>query len=96
MAATRRSPPNCCSTSAISAPAASAVRPDKDVRHLELSLEGSGLHYEPGDALGVWPRNPPALVDAVLPTLQLDGDDAGQRTAARRCRCGSGWPTSAS
>lgn len=49
--------------------------PDKDVRHIELSLEGSGLHYEPGDALGLWPSNPPALVEAVLSTLHLDGDD---------------------
>ncbi len=47
---------------------------DKDVRHLELSLQGSGLAYEPGDALGVWPRNPDALVDAVLATLRLDGE----------------------
>jgi sulfite reductase (NADPH) flavoprotein alpha-component len=47
----------------------------RDVRHLELSLEGSGLTYEPGDALGVWPTNAPALVDAVLRTLHLDGDD---------------------
>lgn len=47
---------------------------DKDVRHIELSLAGSDLRYEPGDALGVWPRNPPALVDAVLRTLALDGD----------------------
>ncbi len=46
----------------------------RDIRHLELSLEGSGLAYEPGDALGVWPRNPPALVDAVLSALELDGD----------------------
>ncbi|WNG18561.1 assimilatory sulfite reductase (NADPH) flavoprotein subunit [Cystobacter fuscus] len=45
----------------------------KDVRHVELSLEGSGLRYEPGDALGVVPRNPPELVDAVLSTLKLDG-----------------------
>ena len=45
----------------------------KDVRHVELSLEGSGLSYQPGDALGVWPRNPPALVDAVLAGLRLDG-----------------------
>lgn len=44
----------------------------KDVRHVELSLEGSGLSYEPGDALGVWPRNPPALVDAVIALLRLD------------------------
>ncbi|GAB3103849.1 assimilatory sulfite reductase (NADPH) flavoprotein subunit [Lysobacter terrae] len=48
----------------------------KDVRHFELSLEGSGLHYEAGDALGVWPVNPPRLVDAVLGTLELDGDQA--------------------
>ncbi|MFY2763375.1 assimilatory sulfite reductase (NADPH) flavoprotein subunit [Arenimonas sp. MALMAid1274] len=46
----------------------------KDVRHLELSLEGSGLSYAPGDALGVWPHNPPALVDAVLAELSLDAD----------------------
>lgn len=47
---------------------------DRDVRHLELSLEGAGLDYEPGDALGVWIQNPPALVQAVLSTLDLDGD----------------------
>jgi sulfite reductase (NADPH) flavoprotein alpha-component len=47
---------------------------DKDVRHIEISLEGSGLSYEPGDALGVWPLNPPALVDAVLDSLKLDGE----------------------
>ena len=46
----------------------------RDIRHIELSLEGSGLHYEPGDALGVWPRNPPALVDALLAALDFDGD----------------------
>lgn len=45
----------------------------RDVRHVELSLEGSGLSYLPGDALGVWPTNPPALVDAVLSELRLDG-----------------------
>ncbi|GHA77275.1 assimilatory sulfite reductase (NADPH) flavoprotein subunit [Cognatilysobacter bugurensis] len=49
---------------------------DRDIRHLEISLEGSGLHYEPGDALGVWPVNPPALVDAVIATLGLDGEQA--------------------
>ncbi len=46
----------------------------QDVRHLELSLQGSGLHYEPGDALGVRPRNPGLLVDAVLQATHLDGD----------------------
>ncbi|UXI67854.1 assimilatory sulfite reductase (NADPH) flavoprotein subunit [Tahibacter amnicola] len=47
---------------------------DKDIRHVELSLEGSGLRYEPGDALGLWPRNPAALVDAVLDAQKLNGD----------------------
>ncbi len=46
----------------------------RDVRHIELSLEGSGLVYEPGDALGVHPTNPAWLVDAVLRLLALDGD----------------------
>ena len=46
----------------------------KDVRHIELSLQGSGLHYEPGDALGVRHRNPALLVDGVLQALELDGD----------------------
>ncbi|HEY8518571.1 MAG TPA: assimilatory sulfite reductase (NADPH) flavoprotein subunit [Gammaproteobacteria bacterium] len=46
----------------------------KDVRHLELSLEGSGLVYEPGDAIGVWPENPPALITALLECTGLDGD----------------------
>ena len=47
-----------------------------DTRHLELSLEGSGIEYEPGDALGVVPRNDPALVDAVLNATGLAGDTA--------------------
>ena len=49
---------------------------DKDVRHVELSLEGSGLAYEPGDALGIRHRNPPALVEAVLQAARVDGNTA--------------------
>jgi sulfite reductase (NADPH) flavoprotein alpha-component len=48
----------------------------KDVRHLELNLAGSGLTYAPGDALGVWHENPPAVVAEVLEALKLDGADA--------------------
>ncbi len=55
----------------------------KDIRHVELSLEESGLHYEPGDALGLWPANPPALVEAVLRTLELDGDTDVEHGAQR-------------
>ncbi|TBV73007.1 assimilatory sulfite reductase (NADPH) flavoprotein subunit [Pseudoxanthomonas winnipegensis] len=50
--------------------------PDKQVRHIELSLEGSGLSYEPGDALGIVHRNPDALVEPLLAALKLDGDAA--------------------
>lgn len=48
----------------------------KDVRHIELSLEGSGIRYEPGDALAVIAENPPALVSELLEVLQLDSDIA--------------------
>ncbi|WP_049622864.1 assimilatory sulfite reductase (NADPH) flavoprotein subunit [Frateuria defendens] len=47
---------------------------ERDIRHLELSLEGAGLRYEPGDAVGVWPVNPPALVAQWLDALKLDGE----------------------
>ena len=46
----------------------------KDVRHIELSLEGSGLVYQPGDAIGIWPENRPESVDALLEVLGMDGD----------------------
>lgn len=44
----------------------------KDVRHIELSLEGSGIRYEPGDSLAVMAKNPPQLVDELLNVLDLD------------------------
>lgn len=47
---------------------------DKEVRHVVLSLSGSELSYEPGDALGVWPRQSPVLVNAVLKTVDLSHD----------------------
>jgi sulfite reductase (NADPH) flavoprotein alpha-component len=46
----------------------------KETRHFEFSLEGSGLEYSAGDALGIWPSNDPALVDAVVTTLKLDAE----------------------
>jgi sulfite reductase (NADPH) flavoprotein alpha-component len=48
----------------------------KDVRHIELSLEGSGLEYEPGDALGVWHENPAVVVDAVLSAIGASGRES--------------------
>jgi sulfite reductase (NADPH) flavoprotein alpha-component len=46
----------------------------KDVRHLEFDLAGSGLAYEAGDALGVVPRNDPALVSELLRILDAPPD----------------------
>lgn len=47
----------------------------KDVRHLEIDLGDSGLRYQPGDALGVWFTNDPALVEELLGLLGLNGDE---------------------
>jgi sulfite reductase (NADPH) flavoprotein alpha-component len=41
----------------------------RETRHLELSLEGSNLQYEPGDSLGIYPENDPVLVDTLIETL---------------------------
>ncbi|QHZ46401.1 MULTISPECIES: assimilatory sulfite reductase (NADPH) flavoprotein subunit [unclassified Bacillus (in: firmicutes)] len=48
---------------------------NKETRHLELSLEGSGLTYEPGDALGIFPENDPELVDMLLSELNWDPNE---------------------
>jgi sulfite reductase (NADPH) flavoprotein alpha-component len=48
----------------------------KEVRHFEISLEGSGLAYEVGDALGVLPANCPDQVAGLLAALGCDGEEA--------------------
>ncbi|MBD2783397.1 NADPH-dependent assimilatory sulfite reductase flavoprotein subunit [Xenorhabdus sp. DI] len=48
---------------------------DKDVRHIEIDLGESGARYQPGDALGVWFENDPALVDELMALLWLDGSE---------------------
>jgi sulfite reductase (NADPH) flavoprotein alpha-component len=45
----------------------------KDTRRFALDLRGSELHYEAGDALGVWPSNCPELVDELLRLTRQDG-----------------------
>ena len=47
----------------------------KETMHFEVSLEGSGLVYEAGDSLGVFPSNDPAQVDAVLAAAGLPGEE---------------------
>src|SRR4051812_49042970 len=45
---------------------------NKETRHIELSLEGSGLSYNPGDALGIIPTNDPELVTSLLQEMNWD------------------------
>jgi len=57
----------------------------KETRHLELAIEGSGLVFEPGDALGIFPQNDPALVDELIAEMGWNPDQAidsvdGERT----------------
>lgn len=61
----------------------------KDVRHIEISLANSGLTYQPGDALGVYFQNDPAVVQAILtatgitPTSVVSLDATGEVTIER-------------
>ncbi|MFE4141111.1 assimilatory sulfite reductase (NADPH) flavoprotein subunit [Peribacillus sp. YIM B13472] len=48
---------------------------NKETHHLELSLEGSGLTFEPGDSLGVYPKNDSDLVDMLLTELNWDPEE---------------------
>ena len=47
---------------------------DRDIRHIELDLSDSDLHYQPGDAVGVWYQNSNELVEEILSITQLAGD----------------------
>ncbi|TKF22814.1 assimilatory sulfite reductase (NADPH) flavoprotein subunit [Vibrio genomosp. F6] len=61
----------------------------KDVRHIEIDLEDSGLTYQAGDALGVWFENSAELVDEILSrvglsgveSIEVDGDSLSIRSA---------------
>ncbi|OKL35322.1 assimilatory sulfite reductase (NADPH) flavoprotein subunit [Domibacillus mangrovi] len=48
---------------------------NKETRHLEISLEGSGLTYQPGDALGIYPQNDPELVNELILALNSNPDE---------------------
>ena len=48
---------------------------DKETRHFELSLKGSGLSYEPGDSLGVLPLNCSGVVDDLLTAVGFSGNE---------------------
>ncbi|MEK6231682.1 MAG: assimilatory sulfite reductase (NADPH) flavoprotein subunit [Luteolibacter sp.] len=64
----------------------------KETVHVELSLEGSGMNYEPGDSLAVLPTNCPAMIKDVLNAVKLKGTEeievkgAGQKHLADALR----------
>jgi sulfite reductase (NADPH) flavoprotein alpha-component len=47
---------------------------EKHTCHIELDLSDSGLQYEVGDSLGVFPANDPALADAIIGALDVPPD----------------------
>ena len=53
----------------------------KDTRHFEIDLAGSGIVYEVGDSLGVFPTNNPALVEEILGVLGFSGEEQVPDTA---------------
>ena len=48
---------------------------NKDTRHFEINLSGSGLAYEVGDSLGVFPKNDIELVEGILKNQGFTGDE---------------------
>jgi sulfite reductase (NADPH) flavoprotein alpha-component len=53
-----------------------AAGAEKETRHVVLDLAGSGLSYEPGDSLGIWPQNNPDEVELLLAILRAKGSEA--------------------
>jgi len=47
----------------------------KETRHYEISIAGSGLSYEAGDALCIVPTNDPQLVTDILTAIGCKGDE---------------------
>ncbi|WP_068618518.1 assimilatory sulfite reductase (NADPH) flavoprotein subunit [Paenibacillus tuaregi] len=48
---------------------------DRETRHIEISLEGSNLQYEPGDSLGIYPENHPQLVAELITAMGWNPDE---------------------
>ncbi len=49
---------------------------EKETRHYEFSLSGSGLQYEVGDSMGIFPQNNPQLVEELLAALHFSGQES--------------------
>ena len=51
-----------------------AAASDKDTRHVVFDIAASGIDYAPGDSFGLFARNDPELVDAVLRAMRAPAD----------------------
>jgi sulfite reductase (NADPH) flavoprotein alpha-component len=49
---------------------------EREVRHVALELDESGLRYDPGDSLGIWPHNNPDEVELLVAILRAKGSEA--------------------
>lgn len=47
----------------------------KDIRHIEISLEGSDIQYKPGDTLGVFFLNSSDVIERILKATQNQAED---------------------
>ena len=54
---------------------------EKETFHYEFSLAQSGLIYEPGDSVGLFPMNEPKLVEEIIGLLGFSGDEEVTGTA---------------
>lgn len=54
----------------------------KETWHYEISLEGSGLTYEPGDSLAIVPVNAPDVVEGILKAARLKGSETVELNGA--------------
>src|SRR5437016_7323972 len=50
---------------------------NKETRHHEISLAGSGLTFEPGDSMAVCASNDPPLVEEIIRAPGANGDEIG-------------------
>lgn len=48
---------------------------DKEIWHIEFSLEDSGINYLPGDSLAVFPQNSDDVVNEILKALKFTGTE---------------------
>jgi sulfite reductase (NADPH) flavoprotein alpha-component len=48
---------------------------EKETRHHEIAIEGTPATFQPGDALGLYAENDPALVERIVRRLGATGDE---------------------